>query len=176
MMDRSGEPHAVTIFDAPPSADDGRTGRGFDPADPGSYAQVYRERVRYNDLDPLGHVTSQSFVNFFETARVLFFLEVGQPVDDPEFGWMIVRLDTNFLGQLHFPARIDVGTRLLRLGNSSVTTMQGLFFEGSCRATLKSVLVRVDRRKDRPAPIPEDMRNTFRALEDHGRNQGDISS
>lgn len=162
----------MTVVDMPPSAGGEESAPGFDPANPESYAWVYREKIRYNDLDPLGHVTSQSFVNFFETARVLFFLDSGQRVDDPEFGWMLVRLDTSFLGQLHFPAEVDVGTRLLRLGNSSVTTMQGIFLNGSCRATLKSVLVHVDRSKDRSAPISEDMRNRFRALDEHGRSQG----
>ena len=137
---------------------------GFDLKCRDSYAWNYREKIRYNDLDPLGHVTSQSFVNFFETARVLFILEAGQRVDDPDFGLMLVRLDTSFHGQLHFPAEIDVGTRLVRLGASSLTTMQGIFYDGTCRANLLSVLVHVDRKHDRSAPIPADFRQRLLAI------------
>lgn len=146
---------------------------GFDPKGRDSYSWIYREKIRYNDLDPLGHVTSQSFVNFFETARVLFILEAGQRVDDPEFGLMLVRLDTSFHGQLHFPAEIDVGTRLIRLGNSSLTTMQGIFYDGTCRANLLSVLVHVDRKRDRSAAIPDDFRRRLLAVDGQVQAHGD---
>ena len=76
----------MTVVDMPPSPGGEKPEEGFDPASLESYAWVYKEKIRYNDLDPLGHVTSQSFVNFFETARVLFFLEAGHPVDDPDVG------------------------------------------------------------------------------------------
>lgn len=137
---------------------------GFDPKCRDSYAWSYQEKIRYNDLDPLGHVTSQSFVNFFETARVLFILEAGRRVEDPDFGLMLVRLDTSFHGQLHFPAEIDVGTRLVRIGTSSLTTMQGIFYDGTCRANLVSILVHVDRKQDRSTPIPDDFRQRLLAV------------
>ncbi len=146
---------------------------GFDPRSRDSYSRIYREKIRYNDLDPLGHVTSQSFVNFFETARVLFILEAGQRVDDPDFGLMLIRLDTSFHGQLHFPAEIDVGTRLVRLGNSSLTTMQGIFYEGTCRANLLSVLVHVDRKQDRSAAIPDAFRQRLLAVDKQDQAHGE---
>ena len=146
---------------------------GFDPKSRDSYSWSYREKIRYNDLDPLGHVTSLSFVNFFETARVLFILEAGQRVDDPDFGLMLVRLDTSFHGQLHFPAEIDVGPRLLRLGNSSITTMQGIFYDGLCRANLLSVLVHVDRKRDCSAPIPDDFRRRLLTVDGQDQTHGD---
>ncbi len=130
----------------------------FDETARDSYRRFHRERIRYNDLDPLGHVTSISFVSLFESARIMFVRESGRPVDGPDFGWMLVNVDINYHSQLHFPCDIDIGTSLLKIGKSSVTTIQGMFDHMRCCATQRSVLVHVDRSTDRAAAISDDAR------------------
>lgn len=137
----------------------------FDPRVRSNYRRIQGVDLRYADVDSLGHVTSLSFLACFETARVQFIHDAGRRVDDPEHGWMLVKLDSDFLGQLHFPGRVDVATRLSRLGRTSVTTMQGLFVGDSCCATLRSVLVHVDRALDRPADIPADLAARLRQVD-----------
>ena len=133
----------------------------FDDKARDSYRRFHRETIRYNDLDPLGHVTSISFVSLFESARIMFVRESGRPVDGQDFGWMLVNVDINYHGQLHFPCDIDIGTRLLKIGTSSVTTIQAMFDGTRCCATQRSVLVHVDRATDRAAAISTDARNAL---------------
>lgn len=129
-----------------------------------SYSDWRTETIRYNDLDTLGHVTSQAFLNYCESARVLFLRSAEQPIDGPEAGWMLVRFEMNFHAQLHFPGSVEVGTRVASLGNSSITTVQGLFRDGHCAATLTCVLVLVDRVNDRPIRIPDRLRTRLLGL------------
>lgn len=130
----------------------------FDPSVKSNFIRFHEMDLRYHDVDPLGHVTSISFLSCMETARVLFVQEAGLAVDARPFGWMLVNLNIDYLGQLHFPGRIAIGTRLARVGRSSIITVQGLFARENCCAILKSTIVHVDRSTDRAARIPPDLR------------------
>lgn len=75
---------------------------GLDLTSPSIYADWHEDRIRFRDLDPLGHVTSLAFLTYFETARVLFLARCGAPVEAPEMGWMLVRVEA---ASCTFPAR-----------------------------------------------------------------------
>ncbi len=132
------------------------------------YAHWHETDFRFNDLDPLGHMTSLSFLNFFETARIMFVRSAGYPVDAPATGWMLVNLQADYYAQMHFPGRAHVGTRLTRLGRSSITTVQAMFQDGVCTANLVTSLVLVDRASDRSSPMPEGLRESLQKLSDTG--------
>jgi acyl-CoA thioester hydrolase len=140
----------------------------FDAADAASYAYWHEITLRFNDLDPLGHVTSLSFLSLLETARVSFVHDAGYPVEGTEIGWMLVSLNIDYLAQLHFPGTVRAGTRLKRVGRSSITTLQGLFSNGTCCATLTSTAVLVDRRTDTSVTLPDALREALLALSDTG--------
>lgn len=129
-----------------------------DLTDPSAYVERRREVVRYNDLDTLGHVTSLAFINFCESARVLFLRDAGQPIDDPVTGWMIVNLSMDFHAELRFPQVVETGTRVLRIGNTSITTGQALFADGRCAAVQRTTLVLVDRGSGRPQRVGDALR------------------
>jgi acyl-CoA thioester hydrolase len=145
----------------------------FDPTVRSNFRCFHSVDLRYNDVDSLGHVTSISFLNCLETARVRFVHDAGLAVDARPFGWMLVKLDIDYLGQLHFPGRVTVGTRLARVGRSSIITIQGLFDGERCSATLKSTIVHVDRSIDRAAAIPADLRTRLWQVDGTGQPQGE---
>ena len=37
-----------------------------------SWTYVHSDRVRFGDLDPMGHVNNVDFLRFFESARIAF--------------------------------------------------------------------------------------------------------
>jgi len=137
------------------------------PADftsPDAYAHWHDLDLRFQDLDPLGHVTSLSFLDLFETARILFVRQAGQAVDASELGWMLVNLNIDYLAQMHFPGSVRVGTFLERAGRTSITTRHGLFQDQRCTAVLKSTLALVDRQADRATPLSENLRDRLKAV------------
>ena len=44
-----------------------------------SWTYVHSDRVRFGDLDPMGHVNNVDFLRFFESARIAFHRTI---VDD----------------------------------------------------------------------------------------------
>jgi acyl-CoA thioester hydrolase len=119
---------------------------------------IYRfwtgEHVRFNDLDALGHVNNNVFGVYFESARVGFMFRIGlrNPPVDPAV--VIARLEIDFRAELRYPADIEIGLSVLKIGNSSFTLGLGIFREGVCHATCRSYMVRLDMATRRSMPLP----------------------
>lgn len=129
-----------------------------------SYAYFGRHSLRFSDIDPLGHVNNLATAAIFESVRVSFLDEAGMPVSTPEHGFVIARMTVEYLRELHFPGEVEIGTRVLRIGRSSVTIGQGLFSNGNCTATGTAVCVRIERATGRAIAIDAALRARIAAL------------
>lgn len=122
--------------------------------------QAYRfwadERVRFADLDLLGHVNNKAYFTFAETARVVFLSATGlwKPGDLRQN--VIRRAGLDYLRELHYPADVKVGLRVLKIGTTSFTLGLGMFSGGHCVATAETVLVRIDTRSRVPVALNEE--------------------
>lgn len=122
------------------------------------------ERFRYNDTDRQGHINNAVFAVLCQTGRV-DLIETDLPAlerDNTQF--VIVSLAINFLREMHWPGEAIIGTGVLRVGTSSITLRQGIFFEGACAGTADSTIVLMNMETRRPAPLPEDLRQRYTAL------------
>ncbi len=119
------------------------------------------ERVRFNDLDALGHVNNNIYGVYFETGRVGFMTGVGLRNGPIDPALVIVRLEIDFRAELHYPARLDIGVSVMKLGTTSITLGLGLFREEICHSICRSVLVRVDQQTRRPIALNEAERDMF---------------
>lgn len=131
----------------------------IDLRDPASFPYWSRDNIRFSDLDRVGHVNNVAFAVYAETGRVEM-LETLYPgsTAGSGVGWVIVRLVVEFVGQAHYPGRVDIGTRVSRLGNSSCTLVQGLFDGTRCIGTSEAVCVWCDTRSGSALPLPDDLR------------------
>lgn len=115
----------------------------------------------------LGHVNNSRFFSFDESARLEYFGELMR--DDPTFwkqrGFILARIECDFLAQLHHPAQVDVGFRVARIGRSSMDTLAGMFVDGKPVATSRGVLVWYDYEQQKPQPVPDDVRALIRERE-----------
>ena len=139
-----------------------------DATDAAAYRCWRDDTVRFNDLDPLSHLTSVAFMIMFETARILFVRTAGEASGIGLARWMLVNANIDYLSQIHFPAQVRIGTRLQRMGRSSVTTVQGMFTDGRCAATLVSTMIFADPDLEGSTPLPEDLKRHLQALSDTG--------
>ncbi|CAN5182929.1 thioesterase family protein [soil metagenome] len=112
------------------------------------------ESIRYNDTDRQGHVNNAVFATFCEAGRVHFLHSLRRPVDGPEMWFVLARLILDYRREMLWPGSVEIGTRVLRIGRTSLTLAQGLFNDGHCSASAETVLVHVDRETRRPAPLP----------------------
>jgi acyl-CoA thioester hydrolase len=126
-----------------------------------NYDHWARERIRFGDTDQLGHVNNAVFVTLSETGRIRFLEKTGLPPRGDGRSWVIARIVLDYRAELHWPDEVEIGTCVLKLGNSSVTLGQGLFLGDRCVATAENVMVLIDLQTRRPVPLPEALRTAL---------------
>jgi acyl-CoA thioester hydrolase len=119
------------------------------------------EHVRYGDLDPNQHVNNATYSTYFETGRVSL-------IRNPEFGlmpaglsWVLAHLSIDFKAEVHWPGTVELGLAVSRLGRTSVTYDQVVFYNGACSASALAITVLVDARTHKPTPLTEEIIRKF---------------
>ncbi len=112
------------------------------------------DNVRFADLDVNGHVNNAVYASYFETGRVILVRDTANGLTPTGASWVLVRLDTHFRAELHWPGTIETGLGVLRLGRTSVTFDQVVFSEGRCIASTRATTVLVDITTRKPTPLP----------------------
>jgi acyl-CoA thioester hydrolase len=126
------------------------------------YPYRLNDNVRFADLDPNQHVNNAVYATYFETGRVTL-------MKDPQYGlkpqgltWVMVRLDMHFRAELRWPATIELGLGVARLGRTSVTFDQVVFSGPTCIASAQSVNVLIDETTRKPTPLTAELVEAFR--------------
>jgi acyl-CoA thioester hydrolase len=114
--------------------------------------------VRIADLDDQRHVNNAVFAVYCEEGRRKFWEPSWPLIRAEKVMTFIARLSIDFHREMGYPGRVDVGTAIKRIGNSSYTMAQALFIDQECHATIEvvSVIAAVQTRK--PIPIPDSLR------------------
>jgi len=118
------------------------------------YPRHAHDKLRYADTDRQGHVNNAVFATFFETGRVEFLYDPTAPLHAPDGTFVIARVAIDFVDEIRWPGRVDIGSRVAAIGRSSIRLEQALFQDGRHVASAESVIVHVDTgdRKSRPLP------------------------
>jgi len=128
------------------------------------------DKIRYADTDRQGHVNNAAFSTFLETGRVEFLYDPQNPLAAENAAFVIADLNLKFRSEVNWPGRIDIGTGVSRVGNSSLTLYQALFQDGQCVATAETVIVQMDERTRKSHPLSENAK-TF--LKEHSLRNTD---
>jgi acyl-CoA thioester hydrolase len=132
---------------------------GTEGRDPGSNPlYVHRERVRFRDLDGLGHVNNAVFLTYMEQARATFFLERAAIRSLAELRMIIARIEIDFRSPVEYGETVDVELRSGRLGTKSFDLAYTLRAGGRVVAEARSVQVAFDYDQGETIPIPEPWR------------------
>lgn len=142
----------------PDSRDSAAAAADFDPKDASSYVFWTRDVLRWGDTDALGHINNVEFARFFESGRIAFLGMAGERGTDAD-DFLLAHLAIDFHAQMHYPGEVRTGSRVLRIGRSSVRIAQALFQDDVCTASGIAIVVMADRKTGRPVPVPEDMRS-----------------
>ena len=125
------------------------------------------DKLRYGDTDRQGHVNNAVFATLLETGRVEILrapTASGGSLTEDGREWVLARLSLDFLGEMLWPGRVEVGTRVERIGRTSVGMEQALFQEGRLVARAETVIVQTDQQTRRPAPLSDAVRERFGEL------------
>ncbi|NRG18758.1 acyl-CoA thioesterase [Rhizobiales bacterium] len=123
------------------------------------------DKLRYADTDRQGHVNNAVFATFLETGRVeLFFNPETGPLAKESAAFVIASLKLDFLSEINWPGTVDIGTRVLKVGRSSMTLDQAIFQNDACVARAQTVIVQMDEATRRSTPLSKDVLQRLGAL------------
>jgi len=123
-----------------------------------SYRFWTEEKLRNADTDRQGHVNNAIFGTLFEAGRIEL---LGSPqITEARGGHAIVlaRQTIHYRKELFFPGVVKVGTRVRRIGRTSIEFEQVLLADHGEVAHGESVCVLMDRVHRSPAVVPDAMR------------------
>ena len=128
----------------------------------GTQAEDYRywtdERVRFNDLDVLGHVNNIAYAIYVETGRAGFMSQIGLWVMGSHIANVIARTEMDYLREVQFPAQLRIGVNVLAIGTRSFTLGIGIFKGDDCVLVARNVIVRFDSKTRGSVPLDDEAR------------------
>jgi acyl-CoA thioester hydrolase len=124
---------------------------------------VHRERVRFRDLDAMGHVNNAVFLTYIESARVAFLQQLGAAATPQDMSIIVARIEIDFRAPVGFGEEVEIAVRASRFGGKSFDLDYELRVGGTVVAEAKSVLVAYDYDKGEAIEIPDDWREKLAA-------------
>jgi acyl-CoA thioester hydrolase len=126
--------------------------------------------VHWGDQDLFGHVNNVVYFRWFESARVAYLDRIGlarlHGLED--VGPILAAISCNFRRQIEYPDTVRIGTRVTRIGNTSMTIEHALWSTakgGDPAADGTSAVVIFDYPSQRPVRVPDEIRRKIEALE-----------
>ena len=111
------------------------------------------DKLRYADTDRQGHVNNAVFSTFLETGRVEFLYRPELGIITPATSFVVAALQLDFIQEIIWPGKVDIGTGILRVGNSSIKVLQQIFQDGKCAARAETVIVQVNNDSGKAEPL-----------------------
>ena len=124
---------------------------------------VHTERVRFRDLDPMGHVNNAVYLTYIESARVAFLQDLGAAPTLEDMSIIVARIEIDFRAPVRFGEEVDVSVRVSRFGDKSFDLEHELRVGETVVAEAKTVLVTYDYAERRPVEIPAAWREKLAA-------------
>ena len=131
------------------------------------YRYVLPLTTRWMDNDAYGHINNVTYYSYFDTVANHYLIHEGglDILQSPVIG-LVVESRCNYLAPLAYPDALEVGLRVDKLGQRSVTYGIGVFKRGETRAAAQGhfVHVFVDRHTRKATAIPERLRAALERL------------
>ena len=130
-------------------------------------------RVRYSEIDGQGVVFNAHFLTYFDTTITEYFRALGydQYADAKATGldFHVVKSLIEYKAPVRFDWELDVGARVARIGNSSLTFEFAIFPKAGADALVTGEIVWVytSQQTHRPVPIPASIRDLIATRESH---------
>jgi len=120
-------------------------------------------RVYYEDTDAGGIVYHSRYLNFCERARSeVFFRREMMPTGEGESGFVVRRVEADFLGMAKLGDLLEVRTRLLEEKRSGILLQQEIFRQEERIFSMVVQLIYVV--QGRPKRIPQNLLEVIRTF------------
>ncbi|MGA0097611.1 MAG: acyl-CoA thioesterase [Bacilli bacterium] len=102
------------------------------------------DKIRYRDTDRQGHVNNAVFGTYFETGRVELLYNANNGFLSTDCSFVVAKVTLELIQEIHWPGKVDIGTGILRIGNSSLVVGANLYQDGKLVATSETIVVQVN--------------------------------
>jgi acyl-CoA thioester hydrolase len=125
--------------------------------------------VQWGDQDSFGHVNNTVYFRWFESGRIAYFdrLGLGRALPGSGLGPILAAINCNYRRPLGYPDTVHIGTRVTKIGNSSLTIAHAVFSERLqvVAADGDSVVVVLDYGAQKPVRVPDELRSKVATIE-----------
>jgi len=130
-----------------------------------SYPIIDEIAARYGDMDANGHLNNLALESLHENARATMnrgLLPHAYDVARRRIRLVTSQNAVHFLVEAHWPATIQTGAGVGRIGRTSFVASTGLFIEGTCIGVCDTVLVALG--DDGPVPLTDEFRTALQTV------------
>lgn len=115
------------------------------------------DKVRFGEIDMLGHVNNAAYLSWFETVRTRYIKDWGLTAYDPKHDPRIVirSADIHYIAEMLRDEVYVATARAVAFRTTSFTVQQELW-SGTLRARFSCVLVTLDPVTRAKCPLPQD--------------------
>jgi len=129
------------------------------------FRYVYETKVRFSDLDAMRHVNNATFIQYLESARLGWWLQLTRREGLAALDMILARTEIDYRAPAYFGEAVRVGVRCAWLRRSSFGLELRIEERGSGRrlADAKKVCVYYDFDAQRSRPLPPEIRAQLKA-------------
>jgi acyl-CoA thioester hydrolase len=119
--------------------------------------------TRWRDSDVLGHINHTVYLSLLETKSREFmdFIYGGDNHHDyhkdleASNGGLLASMQVRYIKQVHHPAKLDIGSRITRIGTKSYDIHHGIFVNGEDEPSFQSIhtFVKFNFKKQESIPV-----------------------
>ena len=132
------------------------------------YTLRYELQTRWRDLDAMGHINHAAYLTFMENVRLEFYESLGfssrnsGQVD----GIILASMNVQYHQQVIHPSDLDIGQRIVRVGNKSFDMLTAIFIKDNESPVLSALftLVAFNYKLNKSIPVPDIVRDMCREL------------
>src|SRR6266581_7739032 len=125
--------------------------------------------VQWGDQDAFSHVNNTVYFRWFESGRIAYFERLGlaHTLSDAGLGPILAAINCNFRRPIGYPDTVHIGTRITKVGNSSLTIAQTVFSQRlqMIAADGNSVMVLFNYHAKKSTRVPDDLRSKIATVE-----------
>ena len=117
------------------------------------------DKVRFDELDPYGHLNHSVYVQLFATGRIELLEEAGIPLqvlEEQGYRFLVSRIETSFLRPVGAGTELVVETEVAEIRRASSIWRQRLLVGDEPVAT-QTVRIGVTDGRERPVRFPEEL-------------------
>lgn len=124
---------------------------------PETYPVACAVTIRVSDMDGYGHLNAIRIGQYYEEARAAFYQRHLIAVRKSRI--LVAEIRLRYLNEGFWPGVLQVGTAVVRIGNSSFAIAQALFQDRCCLGHCETILVHTE--KGKPQPLTAEIRSSL---------------